>query len=137
MPSNKATDHYNFGRLAPLIDKLGPESQLQILCVKYAEQNYPTLLLLHFPNTSAGSAIVSKIMGMKKGFPDLQIIAPDGNIIFVEFKTEIGTVSPEQKQMHKKLSSYYQQVFILRTLEEWQSFLENYFAEYKLFYTNK
>ena len=49
--------------------------------------------------TSIGTAVKMKKAGYKKGTPDIMIFEPRGRYhgLFIEMKTEKGTVKPEQK----------------------------------------
>lgn len=54
----------------------------------------------------------------KRGWPDRTIITPD-RVIFMEFKTPVGVLSPHQKHWIKKLRGYGSvQVYVPRSCEE-------------------
>ena len=70
-------------------------------------------LTLHFPNMQMNP----------QGFPDL-ICFRDGRVLLLELKSEIGTVSPRQAEMHERLSQAGHTVHILRPDDHWPSILE-------------
>ncbi len=110
------------------------ENQLQIQCVRYLRENYPDLLHHHSPNEYAhtqGQRYHGKNMGMLSGFPDLWILSPSGETVFIEFKTEKGTLSPVQKEIHAIFSRYYQNIFVVRNLDQFQEVIRNNFETLK------
>lgn len=58
------------------------------------------------------------------GVPDRIVILPKGRIIFVELKTETGTVRPVQKNMISFLRNLGCDVRVLKGIEEVNKFLE-------------
>ena len=49
--------------------------------------------------------VAAKRHGMRPGRPDIEIILPDGKIVFVELKRyRGGRLTPAQKQTHEELS---------------------------------
>lgn len=80
------------------------EENLQSECVKWANNTFPKLRfwgILHIPNggrRTKWDQNKSKALGIRKGFPDLQIILPNGQIFFIEMKKLKGVQSPEQKK---------------------------------------
>lgn len=58
-------------------------------------------------------------LGGRKGFADLLVIVPPfGLVVFLELKTEDGTVSVAQKIWHAAVKRYGAQTFVVRTLAE-------------------
>jgi hypothetical protein len=133
---NLRTKHnINFGKLNAYIDSLPEEAQLQCICVKYAEENYPDLFLHHSPNewgTTKDKRMIGNKMGVKAGFPDIMIMDKHGNIFFVELKSEKGELSNAQKELHAGLAKLGHEVIIMRKFGEWTLFLHNNFHEFKV-----
>ena len=72
-----------------------------------------------------------KSMGMRPGWPDLQLVVPfshylDGQRqvdIYVELKAPKGRVSPVQQEVIDKLKSAHRHVSVCRSLDEVEKFL--------------
>ncbi len=85
------------------------EEVLQSKCILWANNTYPELRfwgILHIANARKASNAFrnkSKALGIRKGFPDIQIILPDGTIFFIELKTTTGKQSKEQKECQEWL----------------------------------
>ncbi len=71
---------------------LGPEDHVQIDIMKYVALVYPEAVCHHSPNEGKRSKFerfLMKLMGVKRGFPDLQIFYPPKSLVIVlEIKTE-------------------------------------------------
>ena len=122
----------NFGKLNTFVDSLPEEMQLQIVCVQYAERNYPEVFLHHSPNEwgiTKSQRLTGKLMGVQAGFPDVQLIDKDGNIYFIEFKSEKGELSGAQKELNAGLSKLGYEVIVIRRFGEWQLFLYKNFKK--------
>ena len=52
------------------------------------------------------------------GVPDRIVILPGGEITWVELKTWLGKLSPEQVRMHKRLKDLEQEVVVLRSTDQ-------------------
>lgn len=59
------------------------------------------------------------------GVPDRIVILPTGHVIFIELKTDTGSLTKLQKIQIKKLLKLNQQVFILYGKSEVERFLDN------------
>ena len=84
--------------------KKGSEESEQILFVNWVHRNHPEFWpwLHHSPNGGKRHISVAqkfKLMGVKKGFPDLVCFKPTKNWVglVIELKTETGKPSVEQK----------------------------------------
>lgn len=79
------------------------EYELQMQLIEYINLQYPGTLYHHSPNEGKRSTVSGKIlnsMGMRKGFPDLEILEPKGDIhgLFIELKRDNDSkVSDDQK----------------------------------------
>ena len=52
------------------------------------------------------------------GVPDRIVILPGGEITWVELKTWLGKLSPEQVRMHARLRALDQEVLVLRSVDQ-------------------
>ena len=58
------------------------------------------------------------------GMPDRLVLLPGGRVIFVELKTEIGRLSPRQRQVHLRLENLGFKVEVLYGMDQVRDFLE-------------
>lgn len=59
-----------------------------------------------------------------RGVPDRILIDPHGRLTFVELKTDVGRLSPQQERQIELLRSWGQVVYVIRGEEEAIAFLE-------------
>lgn len=88
-------------------------------------------MLHHSPNggkRNAREAARFKRMGVRAGFPDLQLlIASQGYIgLFLELKAGKGTQTDSQKQYQSTLQAQGYKYVVIRTIEEFQAEVESY-----------
>ena len=57
------------------------------------------------------------------GVPDRIVIGPGGRIVFVEFKTPVGTLTALQKRQIEKLESKGAEVHVIRSTEEFAALI--------------
>ena len=90
---------------------------------------------IHIPNGAvlAGDAKARgrqmgalKGQGLKLGFPDLLLLAPQGKIGFIEVKSASGVVSPAQKDCHEWLIVLGHKVSVCRSIEDVAETLEGW-----------
>lgn len=55
---------------------------------------------------------------ISRGWPDRLIILPNGGVVFVEFKTPRGKLSPLQEHRIGQLREYGQNVYVCRSWQE-------------------
>lgn len=83
------------------------EFRLHIACAAFLDLALPDgAFWFHVPNAGRrrkGAAGRLKAMGMKAGIPDLCIIY-QGQVAFVELKTDKGRLSKVQREMHTRLA---------------------------------
>lgn len=120
-------------KTAQRIPRNHPEDDLQMVCVKWFDAQYPQygLLLHHSPNggkRNAREAARFKRMGVRAGFPDLQLlVANQGyNGLFTELKAGKGTQSDSQKVFQAILEAQGYKYVVIRTLDQFQQEIENY-----------
>jgi hypothetical protein len=116
------------------------EDNLQIACINWFKYQYPKILITSFP---AGYVFAGtqqqrqrtgnrmNDMGYCKGIPDLFIIHPNDRFhgLFIELKTEKGTVSKEQKEMLKRLDELGYFTSICRSLDDFMFTVNLYLHE--------
>ena len=102
--------------------RLGPEEQLQALCVDWLKAQHPDVLYWHSPSENKFSGILRvflkpdafyKIMqgvyrklnklGFRRGIPDLELHWKPSSTAFVEFKNKGGTATQHQLAVIERL----------------------------------
>lgn len=115
-----------------------PEQEQQIALMDWARlarATSPDLdLLFHIPNgggRSKAEAGIFKAMGVKAGIPDLFLSVPNQNWhgLYIEMKSTGGRVSPEQKDVFKRLGDKGYAVFICRDWIEAKDAIRSYLAD--------
>lgn len=109
------------------------EDRIQQECCMWFKNTYKDKASLFFMINNAGqknkvTANLDKAKGLTAGIPDTQLaMAKRGyNGLFVEFKTEKGVLSSEQKNVITQLEQEGYLVIICRCLEEFKDFIEWY-----------
>jgi len=106
-----------------------PEDGLQIACVAWARAQCPHVMVLHIPNQGKRSKAyggVLKAMGLKRGAPDLVVVLPEQRVIWIEMKTEAGTLDPDQRKIHAQLRERGHVVEVARSLDEFRQVFVDY-----------
>ena len=95
---------------------------MQAECVKWLIIRYPNKIIFHHsPNEAKRSEVMGarlKAMGMRPGWPDMEILLPGGKVVFFEFKTKTGRQSTSQKEIQLLLEAIGHQYFIIRSVED-------------------
>ena len=65
-----------------------------------------------------------------RGVPDRIAILPDGRVVFIELKTETGTLDPLQMRQIERLRSWGQTVFVIRGMDRARAFAAQMQAKY-------
>ena len=85
--------------------KIPSEHDEQVAVVRWLRKN--GYFVFAVPNGGIRDAITAKRLkdeGAMSGIPDLQIVLPEGKVIWIELKRrEGGRLSPVQKEVHKRL----------------------------------
>lgn len=117
------------------------ESQTQISCVRWFRIVHAALssLLFSIPNgarmggkmNKKGSPIQASIMkaeGMTSGVADLFLAYPKGGFsgLFIEMKTPVGTLSPEQRSFLERMSAVGYAVAVCRNQNEFEKTVTDY-----------
>jgi hypothetical protein len=85
-------------------------------------------------NVDIKVAVRMKRMGLRAGFPDLQLMVPgsikdDGSVshgLLMELKTKKGSLSDVQKLYHSKLSFLDYTIIVVRSLDEAMAWVKAY-----------
>jgi hypothetical protein len=94
------------------------ESKLQTAAVTFCRlRGYRTFKGNYEGKIDARSGAREKAMGYEKGSPDLIVLTPE-KTLFVEFKTEKGKQTPEQKQWQQWAEKTGRQYAVCRELTE-------------------
>lgn len=107
------------------------EENLQQMCVTWFRLQYPHLILIHVPNggkRNIREAARFKRLGVTAGFPDLALFYPANGFhaLFIEMKSEKGTLSASQKEMIEKLASLGYKCEVINSIELFIKIVENY-----------
>lgn len=98
------------------------EERIQAECVKWIILRYHNKIIFHHsPNEAKRSDVMGarlKAMGMRPGWPDLEILLPNGSVVFFEFKTKEGRQDMSQKEIQLLLESIGHKYFIIRSVED-------------------
>ena len=70
---------------------------------------------------NALKTMLSKATGLLSGVADTVVILPTKDLIFVEFKTDIGKQSPHKKILKKRVTNLGYKYFIIRTFDEFKN----------------
>ena len=88
------------------------EAQIESTVCKHAQK----LGLLAYKFTSPGRA----------GVPDRLLIAPDGTVFMIEFKTPTGRLSALQINEHRRLSEHNITVYVVDNVAEGKRIVDSY-----------
>lgn len=72
---------------------------------------------------NAMTTMLSKATGLLSGVADTVVILPTKDLIFVEFKTDIGKQSPAQKDFEKRVTNLGYKYFVIRSLSEFKELI--------------
>ena len=106
------------------------ESSLQTICVRWYDLQYPfaKLRLFSIPNEGQRNPVNGarmKAMGRRKGAPDLVYMLDNGQVAFIEFKTDKGRQSPEQKDFQQQAEKQFIGYHIVRTFDQFRELIVN------------
>lgn len=89
----------------------------------------------HFPagGYELGVAASARLyrLGLKKGFPDIEICYTPGRTLWLEVKTRFGVTSKAQRKKHEQLQAIGHPVVVVRRVEDVLAALETYGVPYK------
>lgn len=97
------------------------ENDIQRQIVDWIRAVAPALMVVAVPNgsrrTAAGRA-ANAVPGLTRGVPDLVVILPKGQVMWLEVKSASGRVSPEQFDFHNKLHVLGHTCAVVRSIED-------------------
>jgi hypothetical protein len=109
------------------------ESKLQSECYIWYNNNYCLKnnekrgLMFAVPNelgtNNALTTMLSKATGLLSGVADTVVILPTKDLIFVEFKTDVGRQSKAQKEFEKRVTDLAYKYFVIRSLSEFKELI--------------
>lgn len=110
------------------------ESQLQQMCVKWMQFQYPNIVWFHVPNGGSRNireAVRFKREGVKAGVSDIIILKPNksSHALLIELKRKGGKQSPEQKEFQKNVELWNYQYSIAKSLDEFMKIVNDYFFD--------
>lgn len=113
----------------PVVRNGRPEEALQRACVDILTRFVPPppkgpAWTAINPVAAKSKAVAgkSKAMGLRKGWPDLEMLFR-GASIYVEFKAEKGRVDPSQIAVHEEIVAAGGTVLVVRTVDEFLNVL--------------
>lgn len=103
------------------------EHKIQAQCYQFFHNSYPEYrgLLFHVNNKAKNIIEGNKMkaLGVVSGIPDLVFVF-DGKPFGIEMKTEIGTLSPSQKDIHAKWTKNGAKIYICRSFVQFQEIIK-------------
>ena len=72
---------------------------------------------------NALTTMLSKATGLLPGVADTIVILPSKELVFVEFKTDIGKQSPAQKEFEKRVTDLAYKYFVIRSLSDFKELI--------------
>ena len=108
------------------------EQQLQAKCFIWHWNTYPNerRMLFHADNNSANAIVGNrkKSSGVVKGVSDMVLIT-SGGTVYLEFKTEIGVQSAEQRDFQAKVIERNHTYWIIRSFEQFVKLIKTIYNE--------
>jgi hypothetical protein len=110
------------------------ENKLQAECYSWYNNTYclkhhnPRGLMFSIPNELAGTNKIgmmqAKATGLLSGVSDTILILPTSELIFIEFKTEIGIQSDAQKEFESRVKEHGYRYELVRSVEQFKNLIE-------------
>jgi hypothetical protein len=104
------------------------EKTIQQTAIQMIKVLYPDIVIVASQNgidlsklsTKDRATLVreEKKMGLEKGASDIALYLPEGITLHLEFKTEVGKQSKEQKDMQKRLEYLDHHYYVVRSVKE-------------------
>lgn len=111
-----------------------PEARIQASAVQWLWNTYPETrgLFIHIPNEGNRNSLMDgamrKALGLVAGAPDTFLFMSRGGYhgLAIEFKTDIGVQSHEQKDFQARLELQGYKYCLCRSLEQFQIIIKDY-----------
>jgi hypothetical protein len=107
------------------------EAAIQSECFMWFWNTYPNERgFLHANNNNSFNAVKgnqNKAMGVVAGVADMEYLATDGQMVFIEMKTPNGSQDPKQRLFQVKVESRGARYVIIRSLKEFQALMYQYY----------
>lgn len=111
-----------------------PEARIQASCVEWLWNTYPETRgnFIHIPNEgnrdSKMDGAMRKALGLVAGAPDTFLFMSRHGLhgLAIEFKTDTGVQSQEQKAFQARLEQNGYAYYICRSLEQFKQIINNY-----------
>lgn len=97
------------------------ENALQRQIVDWIRIAAPGVVVVAVPNAARRTVSgrpTNAVAGLTAGVPDLVVIRPRGEVLWLEVKTNVGKVSDAQFAFHSKLMGLDHRVAVVRSLED-------------------
>ena len=104
------------------------EYVIQASIVAFIRAVLPSVIVFHVPNgglRAKREAALLKWIGTVAGIPDLGLILPDGRSAWIEVKAPGGSLSPEQKAVHKALTDLGHPYAVCRSVDDVKAFFDH------------
>jgi hypothetical protein len=105
-----------------------PEQELHFAVMDFLKLCLlPPAFPFHIPNgglrlrSEAGKL---KRMGVQAGMPDIAVVYPFGQILFIELKAPKGILSDAQKAVHATIDATGAEIYVCKSLDDVQQALE-------------
>lgn len=106
------------------------ESQLQAKCYQWFHNTYPEqrkrLFMIHNNPANRVQGNRLRAMGMVKGVADMEYLTSDGRPVFIEFKIDNNTQSPEQIEFEQVCIELGIPYFVIKTFDDFCNLLESF-----------
>ncbi|KKM66250.1 hypothetical protein LCGC14_1483070 [marine sediment metagenome] len=110
--------------------RANPEFALQCAAAEFLSWALPDdIPYTHLPmggKRDKATAGKLKAMGVNPGWPDFEILIPDGVTLRIEMKTEKGVLSKAQEAFHERAKALGHPIYIARSVARVQEILEHH-----------
>ena len=105
------------------------ESRIQSTCVRWHRLQYPHITIFAIPNGGRRGKLEASIMkgeGVLAGVADVFIMRPRNGQhgIFIEFKTDKGRQTPEQKAFEEQCERLGYEYHVVRSFDTFRTLIE-------------
>ena len=109
------------------------ESTLQTFCVKWFRYQYPHLVIYAVPNGGSRNVREAqrlKAEGVLAGVADLNVLLPNGKIIYIEMKVKGNRQTDNQKAFQQKAEALGHTYAVCCSFEEFKDIIEKEIKKY-------